>query len=378
MQFSFFHLMPWTELTEPPREWPASNRSFDPVKGKELYDTYLDTLAFAEECGFSWTSCNEHHFSPYGLMANCNLVASVLAQRTTNIKLGVVGNLVPLLNPVRVAEEYAMLDVMSGGRLVAGLLRGVPHEYIAYNIPPGESRARLKEAVELILKAWTEPEPFGWEGEFYRYPSVSIWPRPWQQPHPRIILSASNAESAEFAAEFARYRPMIGIVLISDLGATRQAIDLFREKSRERGYDPGPADIMTGHHTVIADTDAEAFELMRSAEAYFHGVLMRSMHDAQKLVIQKTRYFGDEKATKRVGDHLADIKRMSLEELVETGSILCGSPESVVKQIKRLRDELGHGVIQMTMKIGSLPESAVRRGMELFRDRILPELGGEA
>jgi len=377
MQFSFFHLMPWTELTEPPREWPAPNSAFDPVKGKALYDEYIDTLAFAEECGFSWTSCNEHHFSPYGLMANCNLIGAVLAQRTKRIKIGIVGNLVPLLNPLRVAEEYAMLDVMSGGRLVAGFLRGVPHEYIAYNIPPGESRARLREATELILRAWTEPEPFGWEGEFYRYPSVSIWPRPYQQPHPRIILSASNEESAEFAGSFARYRPMIGIVLIADLGATRSAIERFKDVSRANGYDPQPSDILIGHHACIADTDEEAREQMRAAEAYFHGTLMASLHDAQRLVVQKTRYFGDEAATRRVGDHLGEIRRRSIEELIEAGSILCGSPKSVIEQIRRLRGELGHGVVQMTMKIGNMPEKVVRRGMELFRDEILPVLGAE-
>jgi alkanesulfonate monooxygenase SsuD/methylene tetrahydromethanopterin reductase-like flavin-dependent oxidoreductase (luciferase family) len=81
-----------------------------------------------------------------------------------------LGNLIPLLNPIRVAEEYAMIDVMSGGRLIAGMIRGVPHEYIAYNVVPDESRERLREAAALIVKCWTEPEPFGWEGEFYQYP----------------------------------------------------------------------------------------------------------------------------------------------------------------------------------------------------------------
>ncbi|MGH7551996.1 MAG: LLM class flavin-dependent oxidoreductase, partial [Longimicrobiales bacterium] len=161
MKFSFFHLMPWTELTEAPPQWPVSNAGFDPERGKQLYDSYIDTMAFAEECGFDWVGCNEHHFSPYGLMANPNLIGAVLAQRTKNIRIAILGNLIPLLNPIRVAEEYAMLDVLSGGRLIAGMIRGVPHEYIAYNIVPDESRARLREAAALIVKAWTEPEPFG-------------------------------------------------------------------------------------------------------------------------------------------------------------------------------------------------------------------------
>ena len=134
--------MPWTDLTEAPTEWPAPNAAFNGERGTELYDAYISAMAYAEECGFDWVAANEHHYSPYSLMANCNLVGAALTQRTKNVKLAMLGNLLPLLNPIRVAEEYAMLDVMSGGRLVAGFVRGIPHEYIAYNVDPSQSRAR--------------------------------------------------------------------------------------------------------------------------------------------------------------------------------------------------------------------------------------------
>ncbi len=214
MKFNFFHLMPWTDYPREPTEWPVSNKEFDPERGRRLYADYMDCMAYAEECGFDSIGCNEHHFSPYGLMSNCNLIGAALAHRTKRVKLAMLGNLVPLLNPVRVAEEYSMLDVMSGGRVLAGMMRGIPHEYIAYNVPPSESRGRLREAVALIIKAWTEPEPFGWEGEFYQFPAVSIWPRPYQKPHPRLLMSASNEESAEFVAQ---HRAKMGIVLIPHL-----------------------------------------------------------------------------------------------------------------------------------------------------------------
>src|ERR1044072_361317 len=164
MKFSYFHLMAWTEREQARAQAPATKAAFVPERGKELYDNYIATMAFAEQCGFDWVGCNEHHFSPYGLMANCNLIGAALSQRTSTIKLAMLGNLIPLLNPVRVAEEYAMLDVMSGGRLVAGMIRGVPHEYIAYNVVPDESRERLREAAALIVKCWTEPGRFGWGG----------------------------------------------------------------------------------------------------------------------------------------------------------------------------------------------------------------------
>ena len=97
----------------------------------------------AEQAGFDWIGSNEHHFSPYGMMPNPNLVGAIVAHRTQRVGILQSGNIVPILNPIRVAEEYAMLDVISGGRLIAGFMRGIPHEYVAYNIAPDESYGRL-------------------------------------------------------------------------------------------------------------------------------------------------------------------------------------------------------------------------------------------
>lgn len=370
MKFSYFHLMPWTELDAAPEQWPASNSSFDPARGKELYDAYIDTMAFAEQCGFDWVGCNEHHFSPYGLMANCNLIGSVLTQRTKSIKLAMLGNLIPLLNPIRVAEEYAMIDVMSGGRLVAGLIRGVPHEYIAYNVVPGESRERLREAVALIVKCWTEPEPFGWEGEFYQYPSVSIWPRPFQKPHPKILMSASNEESAEFAGQ---HKAMMGMTLIADLKIAQRCINVYRETAKGHGYEPTPDDILIGQNTCIADTDEEAKEYLSQGLNYFHKVLMHSIRDAMRLVVQKSRFFAQEQYGERFVSRLATLNARNIDEMIEAGSVLCGSPKTVIKQMKRIQGELGNGRFNLNMKIGNIPDQVVRRGMELFRDQVLPE-----
>jgi len=371
MQFSFFHLMPWTDLAEPPTEWPAPNAPFDPARGTELYGSYIDTMAYAEQCGFDWVAANEHHFSPYSLMANCNLVGAALTQRTRTIKLAMLGNLVPLLNPIRVAEEYAMLDVMSGGRLVAGFVRGIPHEYIAYNVAPSESRQRLREALALIVKAWTEPEPFGWESEHYQFRSVSIWPRPRQKPHPRMLLSATNEESAEFVGE---HRAMLGMALIVDLDSARKTIETYRRVSRANDFEPGPEDTVIMQQTVIADSDAEARALMEPAVKYFHGILMRPQLDAQRIVLQKTRFFGTDAQRQHFVGRLSTLKARTLEDQIEAGSVLCGSPETVVKQIKRLRQHLGAGHIIMNMKVGNLADSAVRHGMDLFRDKVRPEV----
>src|SRR6266851_3729981 len=291
--------MPYTHLELESHDWPFPNRYFDPARASALYRTYVDSMIHAESCGFDWVGCNEHHFSPYGMMANCNLIGGALAYPTKRVKIAMIGNLVPLNNPIRIAEEYAMLDCMSGGRLVAGLMRGIPHEYLAYNIPPGESWERQREAVQLILKAWTEPEPFGWEGKHFQYRQVSIWPKPMQKPHPPLVISASNADSAKFAAE---------------------------------------------------------------------------MRATMRMVLQKTRYFENEESRDRWKSRLDKRRTLTLDEAIERGTVLCGSPETVVKQIKRIHSELGHGVFNFTVKVGTLPDEVIRRGMELFRDRVHPHV----
>ena len=373
MKFSFFHLMPWTDLTDAPTEWPAPNAPFDGERGTELYDNYITTMAYAEQCGFDWVAANEHHYSPYSLMANCNLVGAALTQRTKNIKLAMLGNLLPLLNPIRVAEEYAMLDVMSGGRLVAGFVRGIPHEYIAYNVAPSESRGRLREALALIVRAWTVPDPFGWEGEHYQFPSVSIWPRPRQKPHPRILLSASNDESAEFVGE---HKAMLGMALVADLDSAAGTIDVYHRVSRAHDYEPTPDDVVIMQQTVIADSDDEAKAAMAPALKYFHGVLMRPQLDAQRIVLQKSRFFETDKQREHFAGRLAKLKARTLEDQIEAGSVLCGSPDSVVKQVKKLQQRLGTGHIIMNMKIGNIADSVVTRSMELFRDKVRPQLAG--
>src|SRR5205814_7029266 len=141
--------------------------------------------------GFDAIGINEHHAKPYGLMPSPNLVAAALSQRTRRIKIAILGNLPALHdNPVRLAEEIAMLDCMSGGRIISGFVRGVPQEYLALSVPIADARERLGEAWDLIVKSWTHHAPSAWHGKYFNYGRVSIWPRPRQHPHPPIVLPA--------------------------------------------------------------------------------------------------------------------------------------------------------------------------------------------
>ncbi|MDA0240733.1 MAG: LLM class flavin-dependent oxidoreductase, partial [Proteobacteria bacterium] len=333
MRFNYFHLMPWDKFPERDDPWPVDNREFDPVEATDVYKTYIDTMAYSEECGWDSVGCNEHHFSPYSMMNNCNLIGSAIIQKTSTIRVAMFGNLVPLLNPIRVAEEYAMLDVISGGRLMCGFMRGIPHEYIAYGISPDDSRERLSEAAQLIKKAWTEPTAFGWEGKHYQHRAVSIWPRPRQQPHPPILMSGGNPDSARFAA---RHHAMLGMVFIPNLEEGRKVIEAYIDEARKTGWEPGPEHILCGFHTCIADTDEEAQRTLEAGVKYFNSTLMAPQREAQRIVLQKTRFFETQENREYFLKRLAHAKSRSIADAIEDGTVLCGKPETVVKQIKRI------------------------------------------
>jgi alkanesulfonate monooxygenase SsuD/methylene tetrahydromethanopterin reductase-like flavin-dependent oxidoreductase (luciferase family) len=195
MNFVAFHLMPWPYL--PPdfaeREDSAwvtySNANFDPERGRELYERYLDELVSCEDLGFDAIAVNEHHQTAYGLMPSPNLVAMNLVTRTKNVRIAILGNAIPLRDhPLRVVEEVAMLDVMSGGRINCGIVRGLGAEYHSFGINPVHSQERFFEAHDLMIAAWTRPGPFEWEGKHYQFKYVNPWPRPIQDPHPPIWL----------------------------------------------------------------------------------------------------------------------------------------------------------------------------------------------
>jgi len=373
VRFSYTHHMPYTDIKAAGQDWPVPNKQFDPDKGAQMMRTYIDDKIYAEEVGFDWIACNEHHMSPYGLMPNPNLIGSILAHNTKRSGILMSGNIVPIANPIRVAEEYAMIDAISGGRLIAGFMRGIPHEYVAYNCPPDESYGRMFEAVELIRKAWSEPEPFGWEGEFYQFRAVSIWPKPVQKEVP-LLMSVSSEMSSRLAA---KHRAIAGVLGISSLDDAKKIMARYHEDAKSFGWTPTPQDFMVGMNCSIAPTYEEAKAILEKGQEYFFGVLGGGIRTAQKLVVAKTRYYhdkatADKQINRFVNNRGAGRMESSFEEKVEAGTILCGTPDMVVKQIERLHKELGHGRMGLSVKVGNVTDAHVTRTLNYLKDVVFP------
>src|SRR5882672_9523640 len=254
MKVSFFETGRYRAPRALPPEWPVPSGAYDREAGAQAYQGIIERLEYVEELGFDWVSVSEHHYSPRILTPAPIVTAAYIAARLHKITIALLGPIVPQSNPVRVAEELAMLDNLAQGRLVVGLLRGTTNESLTYDLNPQEARERTDEGMELILKAWTEPQPFGWQGRYFQYRTVSVWPRPLQQPHPPTYALGTSKESCDFAA-----RNHLGLgVSYGPFEVMAKSTNYYRAQCKEHGWEPGPDDIIYRANMLVAETDEKA------------------------------------------------------------------------------------------------------------------------
>lgn len=315
-----------------------------------------ERLHLVEELGFDWISVSEHHYSPHRLTPSPIVSAAHLAARSHQIKIAVLGPIVSQSNPVQVAEELAMLDNLMPGRLVVGMLRGITGEYLTYGLNPSEARERTSEGMELVLKAWTEPQPFGWQGRHFQFRTVAVWPRPLQQPHPPTYALGTSRESCEFAA---RHRLGLG-VSYAPFEVIAKATRFYRDACAQYGWQPQPEQIVYRANILIGETDAEAEELLAAQRRARQPFPLRDpVRDA--LLQLDSRNVAGEARTPNVGGVLP--------------TNFVGGPDTIVEQVRRCREEAGAGVIDLLFQIpGAADLSLLMRSLELFGKKVLPRI----
>jgi alkanesulfonate monooxygenase SsuD/methylene tetrahydromethanopterin reductase-like flavin-dependent oxidoreductase (luciferase family) len=377
VQFFYFHLMPWPYLPDDFDERYDSawiwlpNTLYDPVKGHTLYQEYIDTLALADELGFDGVCVNEHHQNAYGLMPSPNVIAGALTQRTKRCKIAVIGNALPMYNPpLRVAEEFAMLDVMSGGRLMAGMVIGGGPEYFAYNMNPTHARERYREALDLIVKAWTTPGPFVWNSKHYFFRYVNPWPRPLQQPHPPIwIPGVGSLETIEFVAQ--RRYAYLGVPYFH-IDVFKRVFAQFREACTRAGYEAKPEQMGWGVPTYVAETDKQAREEFEPHMWYFVRNLLKGIG------IGPPGYTSPRSALAIIKNQDKFLYAQKTWDDIERGVFgIVGSPETVRQKLAHYQKELGAGIILTGCQTGTLPHDLARKSMELLAREVIPSLRGQ-
>lgn len=344
--------------------WPVTGRVYSDEAAQHSMQQSLNQFRIADEAGFDWVTVAEHHFAPFSLTPNPLILAGALTQVVKRAKIALLGPDIPILNPVRVAEEIAMLDTMSGGRIIAGMLRGTPNEYVTYNINPAESRGRFEEALQIIKMAWSETEPFGWQGRYYQYRTISIWPRPVQKPFPKIFMSGSSPESGEFAA---KNRIGLGFA-VTTVPLAKKAVTHYRLQAKELGWQPEPEDVIYRVAVHVAPSDDEALNDLNEATKGAPRVGLTMANRALESAIAATGYYGRDADSQR-----ARLMPRDLQTRIDEGQLLIGSPDTVVRQLENIKRELDCGVIDFTVahQMGAKTDRAI----ELIGEKVLPRIG---
>jgi alkanesulfonate monooxygenase SsuD/methylene tetrahydromethanopterin reductase-like flavin-dependent oxidoreductase (luciferase family) len=379
MKFHWFHLMPYPEL---PDDFVAKHHSvwvdypnseFDPAVGHRAYSDYLGQLEFAGEVGFDGICVNEHHSNAYGLMPSPNLMASILARTTTKPKIVVMGNSVALYNPaVRVAEEMAMIDVLSNGRLVAGFPVGTPMDTaFCMGQNPATLREKYREGVDLVLKAWTRREPFAFNGKYNQLRYVNVWPRPVQQPHPPVwIPGGGSIETWGWCVEndfLYAYLSYFGYK------RARAMMESFWEEVDRRGAEMNPYRAGFLQFVAVAENEAEAERLYGPAACYFYNRALR----VGPGFTNPPGYSTLATLRKGIGSQVVDttaLPELTWKDIVNQGFVVTGTPDSVAQQLNEMADVMRVGHLMMLFHFGNLPDATVRYNTERFAREVAPKL----
>jgi alkanesulfonate monooxygenase SsuD/methylene tetrahydromethanopterin reductase-like flavin-dependent oxidoreductase (luciferase family) len=346
------------------------NSAYDPKKGHELYNRYLDELELSEQLGFDGIVLNEHHSTAYGLMPSPNIICATLARRTKRIKIAILGNITALReHPLMVAEELAMLDNIMGGRLISGFVRGIGIEYLVWGVNPTCSHERFHESQELIVRAWTERKPFAFEGKHYHVPWVNIWPTPYQQPHPPIWTPTNGStETVEWAARADhRYKYVQNL---SAAVACKKYMDMYRATAERNGWEATPANLGWGCPVYAAETDEAAVREMKPHIESLYNTFFRipphrffppgytSFESMKRIIVDKIPIFG----------------LQTIDNLMKHGVILCGSPKTVREQLEANALEWGFDTHLGVFHFGTLPRELTEKSLRLFASEVAPHL----
>ena len=258
-----------------------------------------------------------------------------------------------------------MLDVMSGGRVISGFVRGVPQEFLAYSLPLADARPRMTEAWDLIVKAWTEREPFEWRGKYFNYDRVSIWPRPLQEPHPPIILPADSEEGLEIAAS----RRVPTGSAYRTVARARAVFDRYRELALKHGWTATPEDCHLVRHVYVAETNARAREEVESHLNYFWQKLLSYHRGSMALMGQSPKTREQTQRTEELPLYELDFDLCQKE-----GMSIVGDPDYVIREIRAQMREVGAGVLVALLQFGSMPHELTMKNIRLFSEKVLPTL----
>jgi alkanesulfonate monooxygenase SsuD/methylene tetrahydromethanopterin reductase-like flavin-dependent oxidoreductase (luciferase family) len=377
MEFYHFTECPWPHL--PPDDEFTSMRVnlpssvYDPKIGADLYNMYIDQYILADEMGLN-CMVNEHHQTATCMNSAAPLMLSILARVTKNARLCILGN--PAANrrdPIRIAEEMAMVDNISRGRLECGFVRGVPYELFASNANPTETSDRMWESIDLIIKAWTTHDgPFNYEGQWIHKRQVNVWPRPYQTPHPQIWLTGGSDLGH---ATKSIMRGHTFCMFLTPADKMRVMFDGVRENCAKAGL-PEPADEQFGFMPLVyvGETEEEARKGIEQVFWYVTHNKAEPQFRAPPGYVE-TQMYANFLSGKFSGGRTDAIRRLGVEYFKENHVAIYGTPDSVAKQIKSVYKKTGgFGQFLAMMHSGGMDFKTAAKSIELFAKEVVPQV----
>ena len=349
-----------------------SNKHFDPKEGSRLYNEYLEQYMLVEEVGIDGIMLNEHHNAPFCMQAKTNMFAAILAAMTKKVKIVLLGNPLPLAeNPIRLAEELAMIDMISKGRLVSGFVRGGGQEQLSAGVNPAYNRERFVEAHDLFVKAWTQPGPFRWEGTHYQHRVVNPWAVPLQKPYPRVWIPGVISKETIIWSAQQRY-PYIA--LNTSIPETKKIWELYDKTAEAAGYTPGSENRGYLARIHVAETEEKALENARQftwMQGEFTGLAHPVWANPAGYFSPSSRRNFVEFAVGRTQNPRGD---MSFEEQMRTGMIMAGTPKQVLPRIRHLLEETRPGILSVWAQDGQVSHKDSKTCIRLLGQEVFPQV----
>lgn len=316
---------------------PASDR---------YYQELLEEVELAEELGFACVWFTEHHLMPYGgMIPNPAAMLIAAAARTTRIRLGCAVSVLPLRHPIHIAEEYAMVDAISGGRLEFGVGVGnTPREYDVFGVAIDEGRARFDEAFEVILKAWTN-ETFSHQGKFWRFENLTLYPRPVQRPHPPIWVAGMSEASLGRAG-----RMGFNIMTVAHPRPPEQVrpgVAAWRRNLQAAGFDPAQRHCLIHLRGWVDEDAARARRVGQEGIARYDEISRRGRREPRP----------DE---------------WDWEGMLAAGRNVYGDPGQCIAQMRRTLEHFDFDIFGMQFAFGGIPHREVMKAMRLFAREVMP------
>ena len=313
---------------------PQANKSLS-----DYYEQMLEQVRWAEDLGYECFWFGEHHFDFFGVIPSPPVFMSVAAKATEKIRLGVAVSLLPYRNPLLVAEEYAMVDVLSGGRLDFGVGRGTPPELVGFGVKE-DNRELLVEGLEVVKMAWSEGR-VSYKGKYYQIPEVSLNVTPVQRPTPPLFFAALSEGSYKVAGE--KGYPILGIPYASckNIAEVKEKITFYKDTLARSGHDPRNFDVVQCFHSHVAETDKEAEKNAREGMVPYLSA---------RIAVRPRNY----------------------DELYRDRMIMVGDPRHCIEQIEEIK-ETGTNYIIFMMNFATLEQKKILASMEVMAKEVMPK-----